>query len=185
MESCDKLNYLSSNIDDCFLHPINSNAVSFIESGTDAKLKRINFVGFDKVVPIDQDKFSLGPKKNFFKFKGYNKTCDGVFFLTIDEKPIVLIFDVKSSRSNSGDHILKMKAGENFVNYIKSTSKIFSNIDFSEFQCFFCIFYKEISPKRETSFQIEVSSDPNNPSYIAVDNDDVISARRILGLRVN
>ncbi|WP_230658064.1 hypothetical protein [Psychrobacter sp. I-STPA10] len=186
MKNLDNINYLLNIIDEKFLYEIvNNDDISFVERAKDAKLKRIKLRGFNNCVPINQDKFTLSPKGKLFKINGYNKTCDGVFFSIIDDKPIILVFDVKSSRNNESDHILKMKSGNNFVNYIKSTLNIFWGKDFSDFKCYFCIFYPEISPKRGTSLEVDISTDPNNPSYIAVENDAVISARKILGLRRN
>ena len=184
MLSSDKIKNMLAGIDPHFLYPVDDNKIYFVEKQKEAKLKRITFTGFDEIVPINQDKFNISPSKNLFVFKGYSKTCDGVFFTIVDNNPSILVFDVKSSRTNTNDHISKMKAGENFVNYIKSTLKIFSNIDISEFKCYFCIFYPEFSPKRETSLRVDISSDPNNPTYIAVENDQTISTRRILGLRI-
>lgn len=184
IDSAKKIDDLLSCIDSKFLHVIEDGVVIFFEKAKDAKLKNVLISGFQKVVPIDQDKFSISPSGNLFNFKNYNKTCDGVFFGIVDSKPIVLIFDVKSSTNDTTNHILKMKGGINFANYIKSTLMIFSDLDFSEFECYFCIFHPIYSPSGKTSLRREASQDPNKPVYIPVNDGETVSIRRILGLRL-
>lgn len=183
MSNSEQIDGLLEHIDDKFLHDTMNDVVLFIEKSKDAKLNSISISGFSKVVPIDQDRFTLSPS-NLFKFKNYNKTCDGIFFGLVDARPIILVFDVKTSKNNPTDHILKMKSGVNFVNYVKSTLKIFTEVDFSDFECYFCIFYLAYSNGTKTSLHVETSQDPNVPIYIPVNNGDVINVRRILGLKL-
>ena len=178
-----KIDELLANVDSRFLHKTVDDVVLFVESDKEAKLNTMSISGFQKVVPIDQDKFTLAPT-NLFNFKNYSKTCDGIFFGIVDTRPIILVFDVKSSRKNTTNHIFKMKAGINFVNYVKSTLQIFSEIDYSDFECYFCIFYLEFGNGTKTSLRMETSQDPNAPIYIPVNNGDVINIRRVLGLKL-
>lgn len=183
-DSSQKVDDLLACIHSKFLHTTKNGTVIFHEKAKDAKLKNVSISGFQKVVPIDQDKFTLSPSDNLFNFGNYNKTCDGVFFGIVDSKPIILIFDVKSSRSQTSSNILKMKGGINFANYIKSTLEVFSEVDFSEFECYFCIFHPIYSPSGKTSLMSQPSQDPNKPVYIPVNDGDIVSIRRILGLRL-
>lgn len=165
-------------------HDIEDNNVIFRETHRDAKLKILKISGLDEVVPINQDLIHF-PEEIFLAIE-YKKTCDGILIFKFEGGIETLIFDVKSSMSNSHDHAKKLKCGKNYFLYLANTLNIFKNINILNIPCYYCVFVLKNNEKRTTSLEREpISSDPDNPTYIYVDNDEIIPIRKILGRPIN
>lgn len=146
----------------------------------ETKLKKIVITGFDDVVAINHDKISICNPSLFAAKHGSKKTCDGIVFCILDDKPYIIVFDMKSSLSNESEHILKTKSGKNFLSYLNCVLQEFENKSISNWTTYYCIFHAS-EPKRETGIESSVSRDPSNPIYYRVENGEEIPLRKILG----
>lgn len=161
-------------------HPIENGNIVFEENDRNARLKHLQISGLESVIPINQDLISF-PEKIFMGID-YKKTCDGVIIFEFEKKIEILIFDVKSSTSNSQTHPTKLKCGRNYFLYLANTLKIFKEINIIDLPCYYCVFVLKDNEKRTTSLEREpISSNPNEPTYIYVEDGETISIRKILG----
>lgn len=161
-------------------HVIKDNNIIFKEKDTNARLKNLTISGLDSMIPINQDTVHF--PEDIFVGIDYKKTCDGVIIFEFDNQINILIFDVKSSKSNSQTHSTKLKCGRNYFLYLANTLKIFKDINIIDTHCYYCIFVLKDNEKRTTSLEREpISSNPNEPTYIYVEDGETISIRKILG----
>lgn len=161
-------------------HPIKNGNIIFEENARNARLKHLQISGLESVIPINQDLISF-PEEIFMGID-YKKTCDGVIIFEFEKKIEILIFDVKSSTSNSQTHPTKLKCGRNYFLYLANTLKIFKEINIIDLPCYYCVFVLKDNEKRTTSLEREpISSNPNEPTYIYVEDGETISIRKILG----
>lgn len=174
---------IRSLISDSLQHTTKNDKVIFEERDKNAKLKYLEISGLKIVVPINQDLINF-PEK-IFSGIDYKKTCDGVMIFEFEKAVQVLIFDVKSSTSNYQTHPTKLKCGRNFFLYLANTLKIFEDIDIIDVPCYYCVFVLKNNEKRTTSLDRGlISRNPNEPTYIYVENGEIISIRKILGIPV-
>lgn len=152
------------------------------EPDKSARLKKLVISGFTNVIAINHDKIT--PISKFlFKSHDSTKTCDGIIFCIIDEEPYILAVDLKSSLSNKGEHRYKTQAGKNLISYLNCVLEQFEDCSLSDWKIYYCIFHLS-DPKRPTEIIKNVSNDPKEPAYLQVENDQTISIRKILGLRL-
>lgn len=162
-------------------HPMENGNIIFKESDRNARLKHLQISGLESAIPINQDLISF-PEKIFIEID-YKKTCDGVVIFEFENQINILIFDVKSSKSNSQIHSTKLKCGRNYFLYLANTFKIFKDINIIDTPCYYCIFVLKDNEKRTTSLEREpISINPNEPTYIYVEDGETISIRKILGI---
>lgn len=161
-------------------HPTVDGKIIFKEEDPNAKLKHLQISGLERVIPINQDLISL--PENIFMGIDYKKTCDGVIIFEFEKQIEILIFDVKSSMSNSQTHPTKLKCGRNYFLYLANTLKIFKDIDIIEAPCYYCVFVLKDNEKRATSLERKaISLNPEEPTYIYVEDGETIPIRKILG----
>lgn len=154
--------------------------IIFKETDKSAKLKHLQISGLENTIPINQDLISF-PERIFMGID-YRKTCDGVIIFEFENQIKILIFDVKSSKSNSQTHSTKLKCGRNYFLYLANTLKIFKEINIIDAPCYYCIFVLKDNEKRTTSLEREpISVNPDEPTYIYVEDGETISIRKILG----
>lgn len=161
-------------------HPMENGNIIFDESAKNARLKHLQISGLESAIPINQDLISF-PEKIFMEID-YKKTCDGVIIFEFEKKIEILIFDVKSSTSNSQTHPTKLKCGRNYFLYLANTLQIFKEINIIDAPCYYCVFVLKDNEKRITSYEREpISLNPDKPTYIYVEDNETISIRKILG----
>lgn len=181
MDSAEKIQEISTHINQSLLYKVANGMIHFVESGKQATLNSLFISGLEQVVAINHDVF-VPAKIVLFDFEAFRKTCDGVFLGFIGNKAFILIFDVKSSDKDIQNHIMKMKAGKNFVNYLNNSLQIFGGFNIDEFIPYYCIFHLKVSEKRTTNLNVGISQNPKVPTYIAVENNEKINIRKILGI---
>lgn len=153
------------------------------EKHKDAKLKEINITDLQKVVAIIYDKVGLHHKLFPVGHQSF-KACDAIIFCQFEDENYILIFDMKSSTPTDSDHIIQLKSGLIFSEYLKSLMNIGEGINVSNWNYRYFIFHCG-SNKRETlaerMFEPPLNTIPDKPCILQVENGDIISIRRMLG----
>lgn len=182
----DLINFLSAKLDSRILHRVHAlgetSSITFqeLKNPKETKLKKLTITGFTDVVAINQDQITTYKPILFANEKGIGKTCDGIVFCIVGEKPYIIVFDMKSSLSNMGEHIWKTKCGRNFLSYLKCVLEQFFDQTLNDWNICYCIFHTG-NPKRTTGTELEISSDPKQPIYYCVNDGDTIHVNKIVG----
>lgn len=182
----DLITQLSSLLNPLILHTVDDThsvkKITFKETQnpTQTILKKLTISGFSHVIAINHDKITICNPVIFPTMAGIRKTCDGIVFCILDNEPYIIVFDMKSSLSNSQEHALKTKNGKIFLNYLSSVLEQFDNKNLSDWNVCYCIFHTG-EPLRETGVDISISNRADAPKYYQVENDEVIPLRKILG----
>lgn len=142
-------------------------------------LTNLTLFGFDNVIPLDQDLIVSYQPLLLHSKKGMNKTCDGVLIASIGGHPCFVVMEMKSSLSNLSQHVDKMRAGKNLVDYLKIIILEYLDIDISKWDTYYCVFHTA-DPKRETIHSTLDMKDPHKPIYFCVENNDRFSALKLI-----
>jgi len=163
-------------------YEIKGSSILIKETDKSATLKKVEITGVDlNTVAFEFDKSGHTGKAFNITHKKVHKACDAIIFCQLDDEYFILFCELKTSVPSDGKHVVQLRSGLCWVQYLRAILNEFEGIDMSHWQYRYIVFHKnQYLPKTLTSIAPIANQQPRTPLLCQVDDGEKVSLRKLL-----